>query len=179
MERRLRNRFLLVTQNVDGLHLRAGSQRVIELHGNLFTSRCSVCGREPFADERQYLDALPECERCRESGARSLLRPHIVWFSEQMFPGHFERTEAFMSGAAETGRLVFVAVGTSGVVYPAAALVDLAKGYGAETWLVNAEEAANGSSFDHFVRGKSAEALPAILGISSGSLERAPRGLRG
>ena len=62
-----------------------------------------------------------------------------------------------------SGGLVFLAIGTSGVVYPAAGLVELAARLGAQTWLVNAEEAENGSQFDHFVRGKSAEVLPALL----------------
>lgn len=64
---------------------------------------------------------------------------------------------------AEPKRLVFLAVGTSGVAYSAAGLVDLAKGYGAETWLLNAEPANNGPSFDHFAPGRSAEPLPLML----------------
>jgi NAD-dependent deacetylase len=163
VERRLADRFLLVTQNVDGLHLRAGSQRVVELHGNLFTSRCSRCDRQPFPDERLYEDALPECEQCREAGGRSLLRPHIVWFGESLSPAHLRRIEAFSDEAR--GKLVFLAVGTSGVVYPAAGLVDLAKGYGADTWLVNAERPDNSSAFGHFVQGRSAEMLPTLLGF--------------
>jgi len=165
VERRLGDRFLLVTQNVDALHLRAGSERVIELHGSLFVTRCSRCARPPFPDTRLYEDALPECEACRKAGRRSLLRPHIVWFGEPLFPGHFDRIEAFM-GTARRGRLVFLAVGTSGVVYPAAGLVNLARAHGAEAWLLNAEPAENGSAFDHFVRGRSAEALPALLGTA-------------
>jgi NAD-dependent deacetylase len=163
VERTMGDRFLLVTQNVDGLHVRAGSQRVIELHGNLFTSRCSRCHRDPFPDDDLYIDALPECDRCHVNGSRALLRPHIVWFGEQLFPGHFERIEAFMENA-KAGRLVFLAVGTSGVVYPAAGLVGLAKGCSAETWLVNAEEADNGTAFEHFIRGRSAEVLPGLIG---------------
>lgn len=163
IERRLGDRFLLVTQNVDGLHLQAGNQRVVELHGNLFTSRCVRCDRQPFPDARQYLGDPPECDLCGKSGLRALLRPHIVWFGEHLDPEHFRRVDAFMSGA-EPKSLVFLAVGTSGVVYPAAGLVDLAKAHGAQTWLVNAEPADNHSSFDLFVRGKSAELLPVILG---------------
>lgn len=162
VERRLGDRFLLVTQNVDGLHRRAGSQRVLELHGNLFTSRCSVCDREPFPDAQTYLESPPECDVCREEGRRSLLRPHIVWFGEMLFPGHFERIEGFLAGASG-GALVFLAVGTSGAVYPAAGLVDLAARHGAETWLVNAEAADNRSRFDHFVQGRSAEVLPKLF----------------
>jgi NAD-dependent deacetylase len=90
------------------------------------------------------------------------LRPHIVWFGEPLFPESMERIDAFLRGAAET-RLVFLAVGTSGVVYPAAALVQLARHYKAETWLVNAERAENAAAFDHFVQGRSAELLPMLL----------------
>jgi len=166
IENQLGSDFLLVTQNVDNLHPRAGSKRLIELHGNLFTTRCSGCDREPFADDRQYMDDLPECEFCKENGVTALLRPHIVWFGEMLFPGHFERIEEFME-ESEGDRLVFLAVGTSGVVYPAAGLVDLAGGYGAETWLINTEEAENRSRFDHFIRGKSAELLPKMLRLAS------------
>jgi NAD-dependent deacetylase len=162
VEKRLGPRFLLVTQNVDGLHARAGSTRIIELHGNLFTSRCSSCDRPPFVDERLYEDALPECERCRARGRHALLRPHIVWFGEALFPESMERIDTFLRGAAET-RLVFLAVGTSGVVYPAAGLVQLARHHKAETWLLNAERAENAAAFDHFVQGRSAELLPELL----------------
>jgi NAD-dependent deacetylase len=161
IEGRLRERFLLVTQNVDGLHRRAGSERVVELHGNLFTSRCTRCDRAPFDDDRLYEGDLPTCEACRAAGRRSLLRPHIVWFGEAISPMHLERIGAFMRDAP--GRLVFLAVGTSGVVYPAAGLVNLANAHGAETWLVNAEAAENASAFDRFVLGRSAERLPALL----------------
>lgn len=164
IEERLGERFLLVTQNVDALHLRAGSQRVIELHGNLFKTRCSRCGREPFADEQLYEEALPECDRCRKAGRSALLRPHIVWFGEPLFPGNLEAIEAFLAQGPGAG-LVFLAVGTSGVVYPAAGLVSVAKAHGAQTWLVNAEPPDNRSAFDRFVQGKSAEVLPPLLGL--------------
>jgi NAD-dependent deacetylase len=168
VERRLGDRFLLVTQNVDGLHLRAGSRRVVELHGNLFTSRCTRCDREPFPDERLYDEALPQCDECARRGKRALLRPHIVWFGESLQPGDLARTEAFMR-TAQPERLVFLAVGTSGVVYPAAGLVEVAKRRGAETWLINAEPAENTTAFDHFVQGRSAELLPELLDGSRSS----------
>ncbi|HKC12716.1 MAG TPA: Sir2 family NAD-dependent protein deacetylase, partial [Vicinamibacteria bacterium] len=81
MEERLGNRFLLATQNVDGLHGRAGSRRMVELHGNLFLSRCAACDRAPFPDEGAH-DSLPRCEVC----GTGLLRPHIVWFGEWLDP---------------------------------------------------------------------------------------------
>jgi NAD-dependent deacetylase len=164
VERRLLDRFLLVTQNVDGLHLRARSERVVELHGNLFTSRCSTCERPPFHDEFVYEGALPECDLCRERGKRALLRPHIVWFGEMLYEGDLERVDAFMDRAAE-GQFVFLAVGTSGVVYPAAGLAEQARARGADTWLLNADPAGNQSSFDHFIKGRSAELLTSLLGV--------------
>jgi NAD-dependent deacetylase len=83
LERRLGERFLLVTQNVDGLHREAGSQRLVELHGHLFTSRCERCERPPFEDRNTYLSG--ECPRCGECGT-GRIRPHIVWFGEMLEP---------------------------------------------------------------------------------------------
>jgi NAD-dependent deacetylase len=160
VEERLRDRFLLVTQNVDDLHRRAGSQRIVELHGNLFVTRCSHCHRPPFRDERAYEAEPPTCSEC----GKGLLRPHIVWFGEMLDPAAFERIEGFLR-AALGHRLVFLAVGTSGLVYPAAALVDLARAQDAETWLVNAEPAENVGRFERFVRGQSGRVLPELLAV--------------
>jgi len=158
-EERLGERFLLVTQNVDGLHRRAGSSRLVELHGNLFTSRCSRCAREPFPDSTAYPSGtVPVCDAC---GAR--LRPHIVWFGEMLDERNLGAIDAFLE-AGRQGRLLFLAAGTSGAVYPAAGLVDVARRAGADTWLVNADAADNAQRFDHVLRGKSGELLPALLG---------------
>ncbi len=161
-EKQLGNRFLLVTQNVDGLHQKAGNQRVIALHGDLFTTRCSGCDRKPFHDTSLYLDGAPPCDRCASRGKKAFLRPHIVWFGEMLEASHLQRIEAFIAQAGKS--LLFIAAGTSGAVYPASGLVDRAKRSGAETWLVNAEAAENTSSFDNFVRGKSGEILPRLFG---------------
>lgn len=157
LERRLGERFLLVTQNVDGLHRDAGSERLVELHGNLFTSRCADCARAPFEDRAVFGNGAPRCEEC---GGR--LRPHIVWFGERLNAEHFEQIEAFL-GRARRGRLVFLAAGTSGVVFPAAGLVDVARQFGAETWLVNVDPPENAHRFEHFVQGRSGEELPRLL----------------
>lgn len=162
VEERLGDRFLLVTQNVDGLHRRAGSRRVIELHGNLFETRCDECARPPFADEKTYDDGVPQCEECAGEGRRGLLRPAVVWFGELLNLDHFRRIEEFMD-AASRRRLVFLAVGTSGVVYPAAGLVLHARQAGADTWLVNAEPPDNRAAFAHFVQGPSGRVLPALF----------------
>src|SRR5688572_20022719 len=79
LEERLGDRFLLVTQNVDGLHTAAGSQRVIELHGNIMQSRCTGCDRPPFEDRQAYRPGVaPMCGQCRSAGRDAVLRPNIV-----------------------------------------------------------------------------------------------------
>lgn len=163
LERTLGPRFLLVTQNVDDLHHKAGSDHPLEIHGNLFVTRCSVCTRSPFRDASAY-EAPPLCDRCAAQGKRSYLRPHIVWFGEMLDPAHMQRIDVFIRQAGAD--LVFIAAGTSGAVYPAAGLVHVAKRAGASTWLVNAEAADNTRAFDHFVKGKSGEVLPRLFGFA-------------
>jgi len=158
VERRMGERFLLVTQNVDGLHRRAGSGRLIEIHGRLLGTRCSRCQRPETPDETAYPEGtVPQCERC---GAP--LRPAVVWFGEALDPTHLHAVDAFLE-RWRGGRLVFLAAGTSGAVWPAAGLVDLARARGAETWLVNAERADNAGRFDHVREGPSGTLLPALL----------------
>jgi len=161
-EARMGDLFLLVTQNVDGLHRRAGSVRLVEIHGNLFETRCARCQREPFPDEREYLGDPPPCDECRSRGHAALLRPAIVWFGEVLDPANLRRISAFVD-EARGGRFVFLAVGTSGVVYPAAGLVLQARAAGAEAWLVNAEPADNARAFHHFVQGPSGRVLPDLF----------------
>ena len=166
VEKRLGDRFLLVTQNVDGLHQRSGSERVIEIHGSLFRTKCSGCDLEPFDDQATYLGrALPLCDACEGRGRKALLRPDIVWFGEMLDPGHLRAIDAFMHRDPGSP-FVFIAVGTSGAVWPAAGLVNLARGLGASTVLVNAEPAENTARFHTFVQGRSAEILPDLLGAN-------------
>src|SRR6185436_2597921 len=85
VEKKLGDRFLLVTQNVDGLHAAAGSERMIEIHGNLMRSRCTVCDRPPFEDRSAYREGFaPMCGPCQQAGRDALLRPDIVWFGESI-----------------------------------------------------------------------------------------------
>jgi NAD-dependent deacetylase len=163
LEDRLGDRFLLVTQNVDGLHLRAGSERVVEIHGSLWRSRCSRCLRPPFRDASYPVE--PPLPRC---ACGALLRPDIVWFGELLDPAASRRVDAFMRDAGRPGgRFVFLAVGTSGNVYPAAGYVDAARRHGAETWLANLDPAANAGRFEHVVQGPAGVVLPALLGIEA------------
>lgn len=161
LEQRLGDRFLLVTQNIDGLHAAAGSQRVVEIHGNLMRSRCTRCDRAAFSDPTAYrVNVAPICGRCRERGDDAVLRPDVVWFGEALPAGALARIEAFVGAAT---RLVYLAVGTSGLVYPAAGLVDAVRQLGGTSWLVNLERPANAASFDHVVLGPAARELPALL----------------
>lgn len=157
LEAKLGDRFLLATQNVDGLHRRAGSQRVLAIHGELFQSRCVQCN-VPFDDTKTYLgEALPTCATCR-----SAVRPHIVWFGELLDHRHLDAVGAFIEAAGE--RLIFMAIGTSGQVYPAAGLVDAAKAVGGTTWLIDAEPSSGyAARFDEVIAGKSGEVLPTLF----------------
>lgn len=157
LERALGERFLLATQNVDGLHARAGSTRLIAMHGELFQSRCSRCA-VPFHDERTFLSPpLPTCERCGSD-----VRPHIVWFGETLDSAHMDAIGKFMARAGRD--LVFIAVGTSGLVYPAAGLVNLARAFGGRTALVDLDPDPNvARQFDEVWQGASSEVLPALF----------------
>jgi len=157
VERRLGERYLLVTQNVDGLHRKAGSKRVVEIHGSLLESKCDSCERLPFPDETAW-ETVPRCDQC----GQGRLRPAVVWFGEMLDLDILGRIESFM-GRAPSGDWVFLAVGTSGVVYPAAGLVTRARAAGAETWLVNLEASDNRSAFRSFVQGPSGEVLPGLF----------------
>jgi NAD-dependent deacetylase len=164
LEDLLGDRFLLVTQNVDGLHARAGSRRLVEIHGSLWRTRCPACRLPPFADEAFPVEPpLPLCPRCDAGGRTSLLRPDIVWFGEPLDQDLQGRTIDFMRAAHASGeRFVFLAVGTSGQVYPAAAYVDAARAAGAEAWLANLEEPANAASFDRRFIGPATASLSRI-----------------
>lgn len=144
--------FTLITQNVDGLHILAGSRRVLELHGTLWRVRCSECGRE--REERSV--ALPELPpRCTECGG--LERPAVVWFGE-MLP-----QDVVADAWRATERCdVFLVVGTSAVVYPAAALVEVAAAHRAQVVEFNPEPSALAHLAHVAVRGPAGVALPAV-----------------
>ncbi len=123
---------LVVTQNIDRMHPRAGSLRVVELHGNIWTARCNACGREvDMATLIDVGDPGGDTPRC---GCGSRMRPAVVWFGERLPVAAFE--EAAL--AAETCDL-FLVVGTSATVYPAAGLIELAARSGAYVVEINRE----------------------------------------
>jgi len=153
LERQLSDRFFLCTQNVDDLHERAGSRRLVHMHGELSKARCErECGRPPVEDHAIYR-SLVEVGRCPCGGR---LRPHIVFFGE--IPLEMERIQAEIARATLT-----LVVGTSGSVYPAANFVHWARLAGARTAYVGPERPLNASAFTHVVLGKAGEVLPGLF----------------
>jgi NAD-dependent deacetylase len=129
--------FTLITQNVDGLHERAGTRNVVRYHGSIWMLKCSNnCGAPDWADTSVPLDPLPP--RCPACGA--LARPGVVWFGESI------PWEAARAAEGATDCDLFLSIGTSSVVYPAAALVASAKARGAFTIEINPE--ATGAAVD-------------------------------
>ncbi len=153
--------FLIVTQNVDGLHQRAGSNKVVELHGNLMHTRCSSpsCDLPAYRDEQSHQLKPPICPRCG-----SVLRPDIVLFGEEI-----PALPSWTAKRALRGCDLFIAIGTSGLVTPAANFVRSAEYAGARTILVNLE-AMNppNPAFKEQYLGPAETLLPALLGLDAG-----------
>ncbi|WP_184114150.1 NAD-dependent deacylase [Sphingomonas abaci] len=138
---------LIVTQNVDDLHERAGTRRLLHMHGALTSALCAACGaRAPHAGP------LPPGSRCDACGAAAL-RPDIVFFGE--YPYEMERIEAALAACD-----LFVSIGTSGAVYPAAGFVALAAAYGARTLELNLEPSAGSDRFDETRLGPASRLVP-------------------
>lgn len=160
LEDHLGEDFFLCTQNVDGLHEAAGSKRLVHMHGELDKSRCEDvhCALPPFVDEGLYFSGnqIPRCPQC---GAR--IRPHIVWFGEMPFEMHAIKRKVQACH-------VFLCVGTSGVVYPAAGLVReilyrQQNGERCRSVYVGLESPENAGDFDQVVIGKAGEVLPGLI----------------
>jgi NAD-dependent deacetylase len=153
LEEKLAERFFLCTQNVDDLHERAGSKRLVHMHGELAKSRCEdECGKPPVEDHSVY-KSLEEVGRCA-CGAR--LRPHIVFFGET--PLEMDRIQREIARAT-----LMMVVGTSGSVYPAANFVHWARQGGARTVYVGPEPPLNANAFTNLVEGKAGEVLPGLF----------------
>lgn len=147
----------IVTQNVDDLHERAGSEVLAHLHGSLFEPRCSVCGQsatlpEPPPEPVSHL-APPRCDLC--GGA---VRPGVVWFGEMLPEAPWERTVRALADAD-----LLLVVGTSGVVYPAAGLPSRARSHGVPVVEINPEPTDLTDQVDHSWRTTAALGLPALL----------------
>jgi NAD-dependent deacetylase len=135
----------LVTQNIDDLHERAGFAGVIHMHGELLKVRCTECtGR---MECRGDLSVWSQCSRCGTVGS---MRPDVVWFGE--LPMHMDTIEAALERAD-----LFISIGTSGNVYPAAGFVELARDAGAHTVELNLERSLGASSFDEAIYGPATE----------------------
>lgn len=168
LEDTLGDRFLLLTQNVDALHGRAGSRRVVELHGSLMRSRCSRCDQAAF-DDIDDRNVLSLCDVCGAKGEHALLRPDVVWFGEEVAKDQWARIQRFLGdGVAAGERLVLLAVGTSGKVNLAADIVELARRKGAETWYVDTGSDAWLGGFDHKLEGASEAMLPLLVARALG-----------
>ncbi len=163
---RLYEDFTLITQNVDDLHTRAGSRHVVELHGNIMRNYCVSCGRP--ASEKDVSTASDTGVFVCPCGG--LIRPDVVWFGEMLPPGVVEAADA---AARRTD--VFLSIGTSAIVYPAAALPITARLHGAYVAEVNVRESAITDQLDEVVIGPAGEVLPALLETVLAS-RRTPRG---
>jgi NAD-dependent deacetylase len=150
-----RDSFTLITQNVDGLHERAGAERLIRLHGSIWHVRCATpcaAGRADWRDDTVPLATLPPlCPYCGD-----FVRPGVVWFGEPLDPAIVARASA--AAACD----VFLTIGTSALVYPAAGLIHQAKRHGAFTVEINPDETPASSAVDVSIRGKAEEVLTQI-----------------
>lgn len=152
LEREFPGEVLLVTQNIDDLHERAGSHNLIHMHGELAKARCSFCGG--IMDWPGDLSTEDSCPLCNKTG---VLRPHVVWFGEM--PLHMERIYAALDACD-----LFVSIGTSGAVYPAAGFVAEVRGKGhAHTVELNLEPSEGASLFDEGRYGPATEVVPAFV----------------
>lgn len=148
LERELGDDLLVVTQNVDDLHERAGSRRVLHMHGDLLTARCTECGaRSPIAAD---LADRPPCPECGER----MLRADVVWFGEM--PYHLDEIDDALLACER-----FAAIGTSGAVYPAAGFVMTAAGFGARTIELNLAESEITPLFEEVRHGPASRVVPA------------------
>ncbi|MFH1862112.1 MAG: NAD-dependent deacylase [bacterium] len=153
LENLLADRFTLITQNVDGLHARTGNKRTLELHGNIFLNRCNRCFKRFSDDVLDFSLFPPSCPKC--SGA---IRPDVVWFGESLNISVIE--DAFGSSRMAT---LFLAVGTSAVVHPAASLPIAAHENGAFLIEINPDATPLSPFADCVLRYPSAKVLPLLV----------------
>jgi NAD-dependent deacetylase len=149
---RLYEDFFLITQNVDNLHKLAGNKKLVELHGNIFETKCNECG-QIYTGEIIEGAQLPRCDNCGGS-----LRPDVVLFGEDLSEKSLRRAQ---EAAAECE--IFFSIGTSSLVEPAASLPYLAKANGSYIVEVNAEETPLSSHADECLRGAAGKMLPALV----------------
>jgi len=141
----------IITQNVDNLHERAGSTNVIHMHGELLKVTCTRSGRR--FDCVTGIDTNSQCQCC---GMQGTLRPDIVWFGE--IPKSMDLIESLLAGCD-----LFLSIGTSGTVYPAAGFKQVASSFGARTVELNLEASSRYSGFDESYYGQAGEIVPQYL----------------
>lgn len=147
-------RYTLVTQNIDNLHRRAGSKRVLELHGNIERSYCSTCGKYVAEVDITEEHPIPYCE------CGGIIRPDVVWFGETLPEEEYEEA---VRAASECE--LFFSIGTSAIVYPAAGIPLIAKRHGAYVVEINLEPTQLSPQADETIFGKAGELLPLIVEI--------------
>ncbi|GAB5380661.1 MAG: NAD-dependent protein deacylase [Aliiglaciecola sp.] len=151
LENFLQDNFLLITQNVDNLHEKAGTNRVIHMHGELLSYRCCFSG-QVFETTQSY-DQRSRCTCCEPANS---IRPNIVWFGEM--PLQMERIYQALSRAD-----LFLSIGTSGNVYPAAGFVQEASSHGAKCIELNLEPSIGHSGFDQGYYGLGSQVVPQFV----------------
>ncbi len=151
LEHEFPGEFVLITQNVDALHEKAGSKNLIHMHGEHAKVLCGNCG-----DRREWQDELSTALVCPACEAAGHLRPDVVWFGET--PYHMERISAALAACD-----LFISIGTSGNVYPAAGFVEQAKKQGAHTVELNLEPSAGRSHFAEARHGNATEIVTAYV----------------
>ena len=148
LERHLRGRVTLVTQNIDGLHERAGSRHVYPMHGRVDQAVCAACAhRWPAPSKLSTQAACPAC-------GQNTCRPDVVWFGEM--PYYLDEIEQALQRATQ-----LVVIGTSGTVYPAAGFVEVASHLGAHTVEINLARSEASDAFNRVIEGPASEAVPA------------------
>jgi NAD-dependent deacetylase len=157
LEAEWQGKVTIVTQNVDDLHARAGSKNLLHIHGELLKSRCFAC--RDIREVPEDLTLTSVCPACENDGT---LRPHVVWFNE--LPLFMDEAIAETQACA-----IFVSIGTSGAVYPAAGLVEFARAAGARTVELNLEPSEGASNFDEKRYGPATELVPEFVAELLGS----------
>ncbi|CAL1547841.1 unnamed protein product [Lymnaea stagnalis] len=177
-EKRLKEqgrKVVVITQNIDELHKAAGSEDILELHGNLFTTRCTKCGDvrknkdspicpalagkgEPNPDVQEAKIPVDQLPTCKQGSCRGLLRPHVVWFGEGLDPEVLSRAHHELSLCD-----LCLVVGTSSVVYPAAMFAPQVAARGVPVAEFNIEETPATNSFGFMFKGPAGQNLPAAL----------------
>ncbi|MBM3784093.1 MAG: NAD-dependent deacylase, partial [Acidobacteria bacterium] len=145
-------RFTLITQNVDGLHDRAGSKRVLKIHGDIWFTRCTKCIHQRV-NRSLDMELPPRCEECS-----AWMRPGVVWFGESLPRLAWEDAEREVNGCD-----LLLVIGTSAQVYPAAGLIDRARAAGVPSVEINLDETPYSAAVKYSLRGKAAEILPLLL----------------